>query len=334
VNDSDPLHGQVDQARTDSIAVLVPCHNEEASIAKVVADFRAALPQATVYVYDNASTDRTSEVAHAANAVVRQEAREGKGNVVRRMFADVEADVYILVDGDATYDASAAPAMVERLRSEFLDMVSGLRITQESSAYRRGHRFGNALLTSMVSTVFGRHVEDMLTGYRVLSRRFVKSFPALSQGFEIETELTIHALELRLPVLEVPVAYHARSEGSTSKLRTIKDGVRILLTIVRLLKEARPLGFFTIVSTFSALLSLVLAYPLFTTYLETGLVPRFPTAILSASIMTLAFLSLAAGFILDTVTRGRWEMRRMYYLSLPASHTSAASCEVYGPSEK
>ena len=307
------------------IAVLVPCYNEEASIAKVVTDFRSALPKASVYVYDNASTDRTLQVAREAGAVVRREPLKGKGNVIRRMFADVEADVYVVVDGDATYDASSAPAMVERLRSELLDMVSGSRVTQESAAYRPGHRFGNALLTKIVTLVFGNRIQDMLTGYRVLSRRFVKSFPALSKGFEIETELTIHALELCLPVAEMPTIYRSRPDGSSSKLSTIKDGIRILLTIIRLLKEARPLTFFSVVSALGATLSLVLAYPLFTTYLETGLVPRFPTAILSASIMMMAFLSLAAGFILDTVTRGRWESRRMRYLSLPTSHHQAVT---------
>jgi glycosyltransferase involved in cell wall biosynthesis len=300
------------------VAVLVPCHNEEAAVAKVVADFRAALPTATVYVYDNASTDRTSELARAAGAVVRREPRKGKGNVVRRMFADVEADIYVLVDGDATYHAASAPAMVDKLQSDLLDMVNGARITQEAAVFRAGHRLGNRILAGIVAMVFGNHIQDMLSGFRVLSRRFVKSFPALSRGFEIETELTVHALELRMPVDEVATPYGSRPEGSNSKLSTIKDGIRILLTIVTLLKEERPLLFFGAIAAFCALLSLVLAYPLLVTYFETHLVPRFPTAILSAAIMLLAFLSLSAGFILDTVTRGRLEMKRMQYLSLPA----------------
>jgi glycosyltransferase involved in cell wall biosynthesis len=314
--DTSPVPSLCAQPR---IAVLVPCNNEEATIAKVVTEFCRALPEATIYVYDNASTDRTSEVAHATGAVVRREAQLGKGNVVRRMFADVEADIYVLVDGDGTYDAGSAPAMVERLRSELLDMVNGARITHESAAFRPGHRFGNTILTGIVAMMFGNRIQDMLSGYRVFSRRFVKSFPALSKGFEIETELTVHALELRMPVTEIATPYRSRPEGSSSKLRTIKDGTRILMTILRLLKEERPLTFFGMVSALSALLSLVLAYPIFITYFETGLVPRFPTAILSSAIMVLAFLSLSAGIILDTVTRGRWEMKRMRYLSFPAS---------------
>lgn len=301
------------------IAVLVPCHNEETAVAKVVADFRTALPTATVYVYDNASTDRTAELALAAGAVVRREPRKGKGNVVRRMFADVEADIYVLVDGDATYHAASAATMVDKLQFDLLDMVNGVRITQESVVSRAGHRLGNRILTGIVAMVFGNRIQDMLSGFRVLSRRFVKSFPALSTGFEIETELTVHALELRMPVDEVATPYESRPDGSNSKLSTIKDGIRILLSIVRLLKEERPLLFFGVIAAFCALLSLVLAYPLFVTYFATHLVPRFPTAFLSAAIMLLAFLSLCAGFILDTVTRGRLEMKRMRYLSFPVS---------------
>jgi len=301
------------------IAVLVPCHNEETAVAKVVADFRTALPTATVYVYDNASTDRTAELALAAGAVVRREPRKGKGNVVRRMFADVEADIYVLVDGDATYHAASAATMVDKLQFDLLDMVNGARITQESVVSRAGHRLGNRILTGIVAMVFGNRIQDMLSGFRVLSRRFVKSFPALSTGFEIETELTVHALELRMPVDEVATPYGSRPDGSNSKLSTIKDGIRILLSIVRLLKEERPLLFFGAIAAFCALLSLVLAYPLFVTYFATHLVPRFPTAFLSAAIMLLAFLSLCAGFILDTVTRGRLEMKRMRYLSFPVS---------------
>jgi glycosyltransferase involved in cell wall biosynthesis len=304
------------------IAVLVPCHNEEAAIEKVVADFKAALPAAAIYVYDNVSSDRTSELAARAGAIVRREPMKGKGHVVRRMLADVEADVYVLVDGDATYDAASAPAMVELLQSESLDMVTGERVTGEQSAYRPGHRWGNVWLTGLVGVMFGNRIHDMLSGYRVLSRRFVKSFPILSKGFEIETEMTIHALELRMPVAGVPTPYGARPNGSNSKLSTLKDGVRILLSILKLIEEKRPLAFFGVLAIFLALLSLVLAYPLFVTYFETGLVPRFPTAILTSAIMLLAFLSLSAGVILDTVTRGRREAKRMWYLSLPGPRRS------------
>lgn len=300
------------------VAVLVPCFNEEKAIAQVVAGFRAALPEATVYVYDNASTDRTSEVARAAGAVVRREPLKGKGNVVRRMFADTEADVYVLVDGDATYDAASAPKLVALLRDECLDMVTGTRVTEEAAAYRPGHKLGNVMLTGLVASIFGKRVSDMLSGYRVFSRRFVKSFPALSQGFEIETELTVHALELRMPVGEVVTPYSARPEGSTSKLSTYRDGFRILFMILRLVKAERPLAFFGAIAGLLAVVALVLIYPVLVTYLDTHLVPRFPTAILSASLMLLASLSLASGFILETVTRGRREMKRLSYLSHPA----------------
>lgn len=299
------------------IAVLVPCRNEERAIGRVVRDFQVALPTAAIYVYDNASTDRTSEVAREAGAIVRHEPLPGKGNVVRRMFADIEADVFVLVDGDATYHAPAAPGLIEMLRGERLDMVNAARVSNQATAYRPGRRLGNALLTGMVALLFGDRIGDLLSGYRVLSRRFVKSFPALSQGFEIETEITVHALELRMPLAEVPTPYCARPQGSTSKLRTLGDGIRILATVLRLVKEERPLAFFSVFSAFCALLSLVLIYPIFIEFLATHLVPRFPTAFLSASLMLLAFLSLAAGFILDTVTRGRLEMKRMWYLSLP-----------------
>ena len=300
------------------VAVLIPCYNEEATVAKVVGDFRTALPLATVYVYDNASNDMTSSVARAAGAVVVHEPQRGKGNVVRRMFADVDADIYLLVDGDDTYDASAAPLLIDRLLNDQLDMVNGARVSDQQTAYRPGHRFGNALFTYLVSGIFGRRFKDILSGYRILSRRFVKSFPALASGFEIETELTVHALELRMPVAEVETIYSERPEGSESKLSTFRDGFRILTTIIQLMKEERPLPFFTGIFAFMTVVSTALAYPLLITFLDTGLVPRFPTAILASALMILAFLSLACGVILDTVSHGRREMKRLRYLEFPA----------------
>jgi glycosyltransferase involved in cell wall biosynthesis len=300
------------------VAVILPCYNEEAAIAGVVRGFRTALPQAVVYVYDNNSRDNTAEAARAAGAVVRRETRQGKGHVVRRMFADVDADIYVLADGDGTYDAASVPAMVARLISEQLDMVVGSRLTTyEGEAFRRGHRFGNDLLTGFLGLCFGRTFTDILSGYRVFSRRFVKSFPALSAGFETETELSVHALELRMPIAEVVTPYKARPAGSASKLRTYRDGFRILMMILNLFKEERPLAFFSIIAGVLALTSVVLAYPVFITYFETGLVPRFPTAILSTGLMILACLSLTCGFVLDTVTHGRREMKRLAYLAIP-----------------
>lgn len=298
------------------LAVLIPCYNEERTIGAVVGDFRRALPGARIYVYDNNSSDDTVGVASAAGAIVRREPLQGKGNVVRRMFGDVEADLYVLVDGDDTYDAGAAASLVRTLLDNQLDMVVAARVQESDSAYRAGHRFGNRLLSKLVALVFGDRLRDMLSGYRVLSRRFVKSFPALSQGFEIETELTIHALELRMPVLEVETPYRARPSGSTSKLHTYRDGLRILKTISFLVREERPLPFFSVLFLLLATLSLLLSYPILVEYLETGLVPRFPTAILATGIMLLAFLVLTAGMILDTVTLGRREMKRMWYLSM------------------
>ncbi len=299
------------------VAVLVPCLDEARAIAAVVLGFRAALPEAAVYVYDNGSADATAALATAAGALVRSEPRRGKGNVVRRMFADVEAEVYVLVDGDGTYDAPSAPAMIAELLAAQLDMVVGSRLSRESDAYRAGHRFGNRALTRVVAALFGTGFDDVLSGYRVLSRRFVKSFPALSHGFEIEAELAIHALALGMPTAEMPTPYGARPAGSASKLRTYRDGARILLAILRLVKEERPLLFFSSVCALLAAASLVIAYPLAATYLETGLVPRIPTAVLCTGLMILAFLSLACGFILDTVTRGRREMKRLAYLANP-----------------
>jgi glycosyltransferase involved in cell wall biosynthesis len=297
------------------VAVLVPCFNEEAAVATVVADFRKALPAAAIYVYDNNSSDRTAQVAREAGAEVRSERRQGKGHVVRRMFADIEADVYVLVDGDATYDAPSAPRMIERLIDDHLDMVVGLRIDQVQAAYRRGHRTGNRMLTGFLSSVFGQAFKDILSGYRVFSRRFVKSFPVLSDGFEIETELTVHALELAMPVAELDTPYYARPEGSVSKLNTWRDGFRILGTILRLYRSEKPLRFFTVIGVFLALVSIGLAIPIIITYLEEGIVPRLPTAVLSMGLMIVAVLSISSGLVLDTVTRGRREMKLLAYLS-------------------
>lgn len=297
------------------IAVLVPCFNEEAAIATVIADFRKALPAADIFVYDNNSSDRTVTVAREAGAVVRSERRQGKGHVVRRMFADVDADVYVLVDGDATYDAASAPRMIEALVSEHLDMVVGLRVDQAVAAWRPGHRTGNRVLTGFLSSVFGQAFKDILSGYRVFSRRFVKSFPVLSDGFEIETELTVHALELAMPVAEIDTPYYARPEGSVSKLNTYSDGFRILGTILKLYRSEKPLRFFTAIGVFLTLVSVGLAIPIITTYLEEGIVPRLPTAVLSMGLMILAMLAVSSGLVLDTVTRGRREMKLLAYLS-------------------
>lgn len=300
------------------IAVILPCYNEEAAIARTVAAFRAALPDAAIYVYDNNSSDRTIEVARAAGAIVRGERLQGKGSVVRRMFADVDADVYVMADGDETYEAAAAPGMVDRLLAEQLDMIVGARRSEVDAAYRRGHRLGNAVLTGLLAQLFGRSFSDILSGYRVFSRRFVKSFPVLSEGFEIETEISIHALELRMPVAEVMTTYGARPEGSESKLSTYADGWRILRTIVTLFRVERPALFYRIIALVLLLAALLLAFPLFQTFRETGLVPRFPTAILATGLVIIAVLSFFAGLILDTVTRGRREMRRLAYLTYPA----------------
>jgi glycosyltransferase involved in cell wall biosynthesis len=307
-----------ESARPLQTAVLVPCMNEEAAIAQVVKNFRAALPEATIYVYDNNSTDRTREVARAAGAIVRAEPLQGKGHVVRRMFSDIEADVYVLVDGDDTYHAASSPAMVAKLVDEQLDMVNGARQEQNVGAYRPGHRFGNALLTGMVAFIFGDRFADLLSGYRVFSRRYVKSFPALSTGFEIETELTVHALELKMPVAEVETPYKDRPVGSASKLKTYRDGFRILRTIFNLMKGERPLIFFSLAFAILIVASLALIYPVVVTYERTGLVPRFPTAILSSAMVILAFLCLFAGLILDMVTHGRRELKRLRYLEIPA----------------
>jgi glycosyltransferase involved in cell wall biosynthesis len=300
------------------VAVLVPCYNEERSIAKVVADFRAALPEAAVYVYDNNSTDGTVQAARQAGAVVRREVYQGKGHVVRRMFNDVEADIYLLVDGDATYDAPSAPAMLTKLVEERLDMVVAARDDREVAAYRAGHRAGNRALTGFIAHMFGRSFTDVLSGYRAFSRRFVKSFPILSGGFEIETELSIHALELELPVGEMATPYYSRPSGSTSKLSTFSDGFRILWTVLKLYRAERPLSLFGAFGVALAVISIGLAIPIFITYVQEGLVPRLPTAVLATGLMLLAFLSIACGLILDTVTRGRRELKLIAYLALRA----------------
>jgi hypothetical protein len=300
------------------VAVLIPCYNEEVAVPRVVEGFRRALPTARVYVYDNNSTDRTAQVAAQAGALVGHEPFRGKGNVMRRMFSDIEADVYVLVDGDDTYDPEAAPQLVRMLLDNQLDMVNGARVTQIKEAYRFGHRFGNRMLTGIVQVIFGKQFGDMLSGYRVFSRRFVKSFPATSSGFEIETELTVHALELRMKTAEVPTRYKDRPEGSTSKLNTIRDGLRILRMIGLLVKEERPLMFFGCTFLALFLLSLGLATPVVLEFLRTGLVPRLPTAVLSVGIMLVAFLSLMCGLILDTVTHSRRELKRLAYLDIPA----------------
>ena len=302
-----------------SVAVLVPCYNEERTIAEVVRGFRAALPAAEIYVYDNNSKDRTVERAREAGAIVSAEPLQGKGNVVRRMFADIEADVYVMVDGDNTYHAPSAPKLVEKLLAGKLDMVVGARVDSEEAAYRPGHRFGNRMLTGFVARLFGERFKDILSGYRAFSRRYVKSFPALAKGFETETELTVHALELRMPVAEVPTPYGARPAGSASKLNTYRDGIRILLQILRLFREERPLQFFLFWFAVLFVLSVALGTPVVTEYLRTGLVPRLPTAVLATGVMLLAFLSLMSGLILDTVTRGRRELRRLAYLAIPAT---------------
>jgi len=301
-----------------SIAVLVPCYNEAPTVGSVVEAFRQALPGAIVYVYDNNSTDGTSDAARAAGAVVRSERGQGKGHVVRRMFADVEADIYLMVDGDATYHAPSAPALIAALIGGRHDMVNGARVEQAVAAYRPGHRFGNRLLTGLVARIFGTATTDMLSGYKAFSRRFVKSFPAHARGFEIETELMVHALELRMSIGEVATPYAERPAGSESKLRTLRDGFRILRLIGLFVKEERPLPFFGALAALLTLVSLALGVPLVVEFAETGLVPRLPTAVLACGIMLGAVLALFTGLVLDTVTRGRRELKRLAYLAVPA----------------
>ncbi|EQB17192.1 RfbJ protein [Sphingobium lactosutens DS20] len=305
-------------AAAPRVAVLLPCYNEAGAIVQTVEDFRRALPHADIYVFDNNSSDGSRELAAGAGAIVRRVAQQGKGHVVRRMFADVDADIYVMADGDATYEAAAAPRMVAAMLEDNLDMVVGSRRDEVEAAYRRGHRFGNWALTTLLKQLFGRSFTDILSGYRVFSRRFVKSFPVLSAGFEIETEMSVHALELAMPVAEVVTAYGARPEGSVSKLSTYRDGFRILRTIITLYRIERPILFFGIIAALLAVLGLALAAPLIVTYMETGLVPRFPTAILVTGLMILATLSAMCGLILDTVVRGRREVRLLSYLGFRA----------------
>jgi len=316
----DELAAMLPQAsfvKNRSIAVLLPCYNEEATVATVIEGFRRAVPGASVYVYDNNSTDRTAEVAAAAGAIVRHECLQGKGNVVRRMFADIEADIYVLADGDSTYDASAAGRLVESLVIKNLDMIVAVRVG-EGQAYRPGHRAGNRLFNWIVARLFGESFTDILSGYRVVSRRFAKSFPALSSGFEIETELSIHALDLKLATLEIPLNYGARPGNSSSKLRTYRDGLRILFNIAMMYRALKPFRFFGVIALGLFSVSFVLGAPVVFTYIETGLVPRLPTAILAASIMQLGFMSLTCGVIIDAISAGRLEMKRMRYLDLAA----------------
>ena len=312
------MRGMIDTT-SPRIAVLLPCFNEEAAIVRTIEGFKSALPGATLYVYDNNSRDRTIELARDAGAVVRSERMQGKGNVVRRMIADIDADVYIMADGDLTYDPAAAPAMVKLLLDDRLDMVVGTRMHQAKDAYRGGHVLGNRVFTGLLSRLFGRSFSDIFSGYRVFSRRYVKSFPVLSEGFEIETEISVHALELRMPVGEIETAYGSRPEGSQSKLSTFRDGWRILRTIATLYRIERPVLFYGSIGALLLIAAIILVFPLVTTYLETGLVPRFPTAILVTGMTIVAVLCFFAGLILDTVTRGRREMRRLAYLAQPSS---------------
>jgi glycosyltransferase involved in cell wall biosynthesis len=307
-----------------AIAVLIPCFNEETTIASVVRSFRACLPTATIYVYDNNSSDNTALVAANAGAVVRLESRQGKGNVVRRMFADIDADVYLLVDGDDTYDASAAPHLVTLLLDGCVDLVNGARLSESTKAYRAGHRFGNWVLTELVRIFFGKQFKDMLSGYKVLSRRYVKSFPAVSSGFETETELTVHALELRMPTAEIITQYRERPEGSNSKLKTFQDGARILRLIAKLVKDERPFMFFSVVSVIALGSALILSAPIIENFIRTGTVPRLPTAVLAVGIVVIAVLTFFVGLILDMVTRARQETKRLCYLTIPPWRSDSA----------
>lgn len=303
-----------------TISVLIPSYNEEIGIRDVIAGFRQALPSAEIFVYDNNSIDRTVEAAHQLGAIIRCEPRQGKGYVVRRMFADIDSDIYILVDGDNTYDPGIAPTLVEILLHNGLDMVNCARVPTTANAYRPGHQFGNYLLSSIVRKIFGDNFQDMLSGYRVFSRRFVKTFPVMTTGFEIETELTIHALQLEMPSMEIPCNFQNRLNGSESKLKTFSDGFRILKTIANLVRQEKPMAVFFGISLFLASVSFLLTYPIVETYFESALVIRIPTAILSTGLMFSALLSMACGFILDTITRGRHEAKRLAYLSIPGIH--------------
>ncbi|HEY6094254.1 MAG TPA: glycosyltransferase [Gallionellaceae bacterium] len=310
------MNNTQDNSYPNRIAVLLPCYNEGLSIRQVVKNFCDSLPDATIYVYDNNSTDNTVEEARRAGAVVRTERWPGKGNVVRRMFSDVEADVYVMADGDGTYDASKSPEMVRRLLDEHLDMVVGTRKNVYENAHRQYHGAGNRLFNKLYRTLFGPSFNDIFSGYRVFSRRFVKSFPAVSSGFEIETEMSVHASQLRLPVAEIATDYGSRAEGSVSKLRTVRDAMRILVTLLILYKEIRPARFFGLLATALSVMAVVLVMPLILTYLETGLVPRFPTAILVTGMVLLSAIFLVCGLILDSVARGRLEQKRLWYMAV------------------
>jgi glycosyltransferase involved in cell wall biosynthesis len=300
---------------TLSIAVLLPCYNEGQSIRNTVENFRSVLPEAVVYVFDNRSTDNTSEEALAARAIVRREEWPGKGNVVRRMFSDIDADVYLMADGDGTYDYRMAPEMIQKLIHDHLDMVVGTRQDVYDNAHRAGHGFGNRLFNGLYRSLFGPLFNDIFSGYRIFSRRFVKSFPAVSSGFEIETEMSVHASQLRMPVAEIPTKYGARQEGSFSKLHTVRDGLRIMFTLLILFKEIRPARFFGVLAIALTLVAIALSVPLLLTYLETGLVPRFPTAILATGLVLLSGIFMVSGLILDSVARGRLEQKRMWYVA-------------------
>ena len=313
------MHAESNSERPGSLdlAILIPCFNEAVALPSVIEDFTQAFPDATIYVYDNNSSDGSADVARRCGAQVRQEPQQGKGNVVRRMFADVDADVYLLVDGDDTYSAKTGPAMIRMLLEQQLDMVVARRVGADAGSYRFGHQVGNRTFTGIVGWLFGSRVRDMLSGYRVLSRRFVKSFPALSTGFEIETELTVHALSLNIPLGEVPSEYTGRPAASESKLHTVRDGVKIMLMILRLTKAEKPLLFFSAIFAALAAAALVLGIPLILEWLQTGLVTRLPTALLSASLITIGFLGLTNGILLSSLARNQREVKRMHYVNLP-----------------
>lgn len=300
------------------IAAIVPCHNEALAVGKVVADLKAAVPAMRVYVYDNNSTDGTDEIARAAGAIVRYEHSTGKGNVVRRAFSDIDADIYVMVDGDDTYEVGAVPEMIERLMSGPYDHVLGVREQVTDTAYRAGHEAGNRAFNVLVSKVFGMPVNDMLSGYRVMSRRFVKSFPALSREFEIETELTVHCANLRVPCAEVAVGFRDRPEGSESKLSTYRDGLKILRLILHLVRFERPVLFHSVLGALFVVVALILGIPVLVDYARTGLVPRLPTAVLASSIVLIGILLWMVGLILDAVAKSRREAARLNYLRLPA----------------